>query len=781
MSDLRDQHGPGRFQVSPAEIPRVRGLLVPGASVGEWRVERHLASGQYGSMYLADDPSHGRKVAIKVLHPELVSFGEPFIRFLREARILDLVRHPNVVEIYDSGVLSDGRAYLVMEYLEGDDLATHLRDRGRLSPSRAAAILEPVCDALSHAHARAVIHRGLKASNVFLCSGEPQRIVLLDFVLAKLSERGSIDVTSSRIAIGSPASLAPEQIRGQPVDARSDVYGLGALLYQMLTARAPFENTSWVAVQRMHLHAPRPRPSRYAPLSPVFDEIVTRAMSAEPADRYPSAQAFLDAVRRAAAEMAAATISSTAIDITRLAEAAEQVPDTTPVLAVYVDARIDVKPAPEGDDDDPGGPGEPDDDQVLEAVDKVLERAASVFSERGFQAALQSSNASLFLCPLSLDPDTATRERHQAVMAALDFQRTMTAYVDAGPWLCVNVTLHSGTVRFEDGRATEGDVLSVETWAPEEPSRGLVGTSRVFDGLGAQIEPVDDTASLWRLQSLATLAEPPAAGVDSLADLIAGDDDPSAGSSAGNMELNDPRVMHLEMMAQIGRHTAGIVHDLRSPLTVIRGSLELVLDNMRENQPLSATERKVLENAYLCAQQMTDMVSLILKASAIKSYATGTRKVLSVNDLVENALKLMSKELRRKATISVRHDGQSWVYGSPLRMTQVLINLIVNASQAILKRGRIDIETSTTPEQRVLISVRDTGIGMTPDVQARVFEPYFSTKEAGEGTGLGLSLAYAIIQEHGGDIQLSSTPGEGSCFVIELPAAPPDPAASALP
>lgn len=779
MSDLRDQQGPGRFQVSPAEIPRVRGVLVPGASVGEWRVERHLASGHYGSMYLADDPAHGRKVAIKVLHPELVSFGEPFIRFLREARILDLVRHPNVVEIYDSGVLSDGRAYLVMEYLQGEDLAIHLRERGRLSPSKAAAILEPVCDALSHAHARGVIHRGLKASNVFLCSGEPQRIVLLDFVLAKLSERGSIEVTSSRIAIGSPASLAPEQIRGQAVDARSDVYGLGALLYQMLTGRAPFENTSWVAVQRMHLHAPRPRPSRYAPLSPLFDEIVTRAMSSEPADRYPSAQAFLDAVRRAAAETSAATISSTGIDITRLAEAAEQVPDTTPVLAVYVDARIDTRPAADGDD--LGGPDEPDDDQVLEAVDKVLERAGSAFSERGFQAALQSSNASLFLCPLSPDPETATRERHQAVMAALDFQRTLAAYVDAGPWLCVNVTLHSGTVRFEDGRATEGDVLSVETWAPEEPARGILGTGRVFDGLGAQIEPVDDTGSLWRLQSLATLEEPPPAGVEALAEMVASDEDPSAGSSAGNMELNDPRVMHLEMMAQIGRHTAGIVHDLRSPLTVIRGSLELVLDNMRDNQPLSATERKVLENAYLCAQQMTDMVALILKASAIKSYATGTRKILSVNDLVENALKLMSKELRRKATISVRHDGQSWVYGSPLRLTQVLINLIVNASQAILKRGRIDIETITTPEQRVLISVRDTGIGMTPDVQARVFEPYFSTKEAGEGTGLGLSLAYAIIQEHGGEIQLSSTPGEGSCFVIDLPAAPPDPAASAPP
>ncbi|HWN69911.1 MAG TPA: protein kinase, partial [Haliangium sp.] len=452
MSDLRDQDRPGSFQAAGG-IPRVRGLLTPGAVVGEWRVERHLASGHYGSMYLADDPARGRKVAIKVLHPELVSFGEPFIRFLREARILDLVRHPNVVEIYDSGVLSDGRAYIVMEHLEGEDLASHLRTHGRLSASRAVAILEPVCDALSHAHARGVIHRGLKPSNVFLCRGEPQRIVLLDFVLAKLSERGSIEVTSSRIAVGSPSSLAPEQIRGHAVDERSDVYGLGVLLYQMLTAREPFENASWVAVQQMHLHAPRPRPSRYAPLSPQVDEIVVRAMSPDPAVRQPSAQAFLDAVRGALAEPIPSQVSSPAIPI-RTDDAPGPMPALTPALAVYIEARV--TPRAGADEDQP----ELDDDAVIAAVDNVLGRAARAFSERGFQAALESSDAVLYVRPLSPDPDASTRERHDTVMAALDFQRTLSGYSDEGPWLCVNVTLHNGVARFLDDRPVDGDVLA---------------------------------------------------------------------------------------------------------------------------------------------------------------------------------------------------------------------------------------------------------------------------------------------------------------------------------
>lgn len=752
MSDLWDQRGPGKRQETPGELARVRGILAPGTHVGTCRIERHLASGNLGSMYVAEDPDHARRVAIKVLHPELVSFGEPFIRFLREARILDLVRHPNVVEIYDSGVLADGRAYLIMEYLEGEDLAAHLSASGRITPERAIEILEPVCDALAHAHARGVIHRGLKPSNIFLSGGTPQRIVLLDFVMAKLSEPGGIEVTSSRVAIGSPASLAPEQIRGQAVDARSDVYGLGTVLYQMLTGRAPFDSESWAALQQMHLHAPRPRPSRYAPLSPRLDQVVTRAMSASPDNRYPSAAAFLDAVRAALSEPEPGP-ELPAGDGTDDGAARAAAEASMPAHAVYVDVRVDARTV------DPAQ-AEPDDEAVLDAVDTVLEQAARAFADRGFQIALESSNAALFVRAGSREPHASVRERHETAAAAIELQRALATAVDAGPWLCVNVSLHSGTARFVDGRPVDGDALEVERWAPDGLIGGIVGTVQAFDGIEAELESVDAEATLLRLRGLAA----PGGGLGGRAE-----------TWSGAKGMNDPRVMHLDMMAQIGRRTAGIVHDLRSPLTVIRGSLELVLDNLDEGQAFGPTERKVLENAYQCAQQMSEMVALILKASAIKSYMAGTRKALIVADLVDNALKLISKELRRKASISVRHDGRCQVYGSPLQLTQVLINLIVNAAQAIPGKGRIEIETHTTADERVIIAVRDNGMGMTPEVQAHIFEPYFSTKEVGEGSGLGLSLAYSIIQEHGGNIEMSSTPGRGSCFVIDLPAASPEP------
>jgi serine/threonine protein kinase len=175
---------------SPAMAPYA--TLAPGARIGPYVIIRFLASGGFGAVYGVHDEARDRPAALKVLHPELRALGDPFARFLREARVLDLLRHPNVVEIYDSGTLPDGRAYLVTELLVGCDLEERLERIGALSVAEAIEVLRPVCDALAVAHACGVIHRDIKASNVFLDQhADGVRVVLLDFGLAKVLEAGA--------------------------------------------------------------------------------------------------------------------------------------------------------------------------------------------------------------------------------------------------------------------------------------------------------------------------------------------------------------------------------------------------------------------------------------------------------------------------------------------------------------------------------------------------------------------------------------------------------------
>jgi serine/threonine-protein kinase len=206
----------------------------PVVSIGRYRVERLIGNGGFAAVYEARDPD-GRRVAIKRLHGELALRSHDILRFDREIRIIRGLRHPNVVEILDVG--DDQAPYFVMELLHGTDLSDHIARRGRLSLEETVEILAPVCSALSAAHQKGIVHRDLKASNVFL---DRERVVLLDFGVAKLLDGTALRLTRSHLIVGSPACMAPEQILNGPVDERTDVYGLGVLAYQMLTGALPF-------------------------------------------------------------------------------------------------------------------------------------------------------------------------------------------------------------------------------------------------------------------------------------------------------------------------------------------------------------------------------------------------------------------------------------------------------------------------------------------------------------------------------------------------------------
>ena len=283
--------------------------LRAGDVVADWCVVRAIATGGFGSVYQATHRTSGVTGALKVLHPHLIGSAEIAARMIREAEIIAQLHHPNVVSLLDAGVIESGAPYLVMELLDGTDLDTVIADRGRFAPADAIAMLAPLCAAVHAAHARGVIHRDIKASNVLVCrdtDGDGERVVLVDFGIAKLLEGAGAELTASRQTLGTPASMAPEQIRGDAVDGRTDVYALGALAYHLLTGRMPFADASVTMSQYLHLHAARPHPSEIAPLSAALDEVVTRAMAIEAIRRPADPLALYAALRQAVASGGAA-------------------------------------------------------------------------------------------------------------------------------------------------------------------------------------------------------------------------------------------------------------------------------------------------------------------------------------------------------------------------------------------------------------------------------------------------------------------------------------------
>jgi serine/threonine-protein kinase len=263
-----------------------------------YRLDELIGEGGFGQVWRATRLGDERIVAIKILHPELVRSTEAMTRFDRELAAIERLHHRSVVAALDRGVLDDGRPYLVLEYIEGPSLREVIRTRGALPPVEVLALLEPLCEALGAAHAAGLVHRDVKASNVILGhDAAGPRPVLLDFGLVKLLDQEGPGLTSSRSMLGTPAAMAPEQLRGQAVGPRTDVYALGLLAFHLLTGQPAFGATPGVVQTYLQVHGPRPRPSSKADLDPAIDEPVGRALAVDPTHRFASAAEFLAALR----------------------------------------------------------------------------------------------------------------------------------------------------------------------------------------------------------------------------------------------------------------------------------------------------------------------------------------------------------------------------------------------------------------------------------------------------------------------------------------------------
>jgi len=242
-------------------------------------------------VYAARDDRLSRTVAIKILADNLADHNEIRARFLRESRIAASLSHPNIVEVYDSG--EDGRPFIVMEHVRGSTLAGELQRRGAFPPSEAAAFAAQAAAGLAYAHAAGIVHRDVKPENLLL--GSDGTLKITDFGIAHAVEGTRLTTTGA--LLGTAAYLAPEQATGQGVSPATDVYALGAVLYELLTGRPPFNGTTLTDLIAMKLAQPPPAPSEQQPTVPTaLDTLTERCLATDPHDR-PSAAEVRDVLR----------------------------------------------------------------------------------------------------------------------------------------------------------------------------------------------------------------------------------------------------------------------------------------------------------------------------------------------------------------------------------------------------------------------------------------------------------------------------------------------------
>jgi putative nucleotidyltransferase with HDIG domain len=275
---------------------------VLGKLIGNYRIVRELGGGAMGKVYYAEHALMGRRAAIKVIRDELSTDQDAVQRFINEARLVNRIGHPNIVEITDFGQY-ESRYYIIMELLDGETLEDRLLKHGKMDEGNAVQLSIHVADALRAAHELGVVHRDLKPENIFLSlkSGQDLPVVkVLDFGIAKLtSTPGSAAASTSPGAVlGTPQYMSPEQCQGdEHLDHRSDVYSLGVMLYRMLAGRVPFDDESIIQIMSAHVHAPPPPLRLLRPdLSPRTEAAVMKALQKDPERRFQSMLAFRGAL-----------------------------------------------------------------------------------------------------------------------------------------------------------------------------------------------------------------------------------------------------------------------------------------------------------------------------------------------------------------------------------------------------------------------------------------------------------------------------------------------------
>jgi serine/threonine-protein kinase len=311
-----------KLELSPVTADAPKTEVAADAFIGQtvggrFRIVKLLGEGGMGAVYLGEQNVGGtvRKVAIKTLHQHLSNDPKIKQRFERECATVAELQHPNTIQLYDFGTTDDGILYMVMEFVQGESLASILEKKGALEPGRTQHILQQICDALGEAHALGIVHRDLKPDNIVLTERAKDWVKVLDFGIAKRSEapdKQEQKLTQQGTVLGTPPYMSPEQFTGKPIDARSDIYSIGMIVYEMLSGRLPFSaNTPWEwATQHMTV-APKPlsvTPTG-APVPPAMAEAVMKSLAKDADQRFATTKEFYDAFSAGGSQAVSAPIA----------------------------------------------------------------------------------------------------------------------------------------------------------------------------------------------------------------------------------------------------------------------------------------------------------------------------------------------------------------------------------------------------------------------------------------------------------------------------------------
>ncbi len=462
--------GAGHGDTSEAPVEPLYGdSLQPGSQVGQYIIELECSSGGFATVYRARDARTGSPVAVKVLHEHLARFAAMLRRFQREIDTITELRHPHIVQMYECGALHDGRPYFAMEWLDGQTLADEIRANGPLSVVEAVHVLEMLCGALGAAHALGIVHRDLKASNVMLVRSEDSfRIVLVDFGIAKLlhGQEGS-DYTTTGQRFGSPHVMAPEQIRGDTVDARTDIYALGILFYLLVTGRLPFNADTFVEIEEMHLMSPPPKASAVAPVSDAVDAVILRCMEKDPARRYQSVDEFLADLRQEAPE------HESPVEALRNSE--RFLAESGMAIGVHLDVRARCDDADLTDD-------------LLDQAEDLLDDLRGALEHAGLTVAVEGGNSVL---AVEILPKSAPHTRRDAVVAKVMALSAGQREKTTDARISVDFTVHVAPLVMvaKDGVCSfvNGELLRVNQWLGHHPGNAVVVTTAAAAGLDQRL------------------------------------------------------------------------------------------------------------------------------------------------------------------------------------------------------------------------------------------------------------------------------------------------------